>query len=280
LASPLEAKGASVKEHLLQTVLPEPVERRANLAREYLQIYLLRLLHEIGAMSELAFVGGTALRILYRLARFSEDLGFSYAPSEHGRSAFKANESFQALQRELMKAGYVIQMKASTKKNVVSAFYRFDGLPRQIGWSDDPRLALSIKLEVDLSPPAGAHVETTLIQRFFPVAIRHNDLPSLFAGKLHAILARPYAKGRDWYDLVWYLTSQHGLEPNLELLGNALQQTGHKIQAGKWREAVAQRLRSLKWSSVLADLRPFLERQSDLNMLQPELILKLVTEGT
>ena len=101
-------------------------------------------------------------------------------------------------------------------------------------------------------------------------------LPSLFAGKLHALLARPYAKGRDWFDLVWYLTEKRGLEPNVKLLGNALAQTKLAIEAVNWRAAVAKKLRSLKWSAVLTDLRPFVERQSDLEMIEPKAIEKLL----
>ncbi len=269
-----------MKDHLLQTVLVQSKDLRANLAREYLQIYILRLLHDTGSMTELAFIGGTALRILYKLARFSEDLDFSYAPSTPTKSTFDAQKMFEVLQRELNKAGYVVNLKARSKRNVASAFFRFEGLAKEAGWHSDPRLALSIKLEIDLRPPAGARLETTLIQRFFPVAIRHHDLPSLFAGKLHAILARPYAKGRDWYDLVWYLTREPAFEPNIELLANALEQTGHSLEAEDWREAVSARLGSLKWSSVLDDLRPFVERQSDLNIINPDLILKLLKDKT
>ena len=154
------------------------------------------------------------------------------------------------------------------------------GLPKEAGWSADPRIALSVKLEIDLRPPAGAVVETTLVQRFFPVALRHHDLPSLFAGKLHAILARRYAKGRDWFDLVWYLTEKRGLEPNPKLLANALKQTNHALPEGGWREAVMRRLASLDWKAVTADLRPFVQRQSDLEVIAPEHIVQLLSPGT
>ena len=134
-----------------------------------------------------------------------------------------------------------------------------------------------MKFEIDLRPPRPARVETTLIQRFYPVALCHYDLPSLFAGKLHAILARRWTKGRDWFDLVWYLTEKRGKDPNVRLLANALEQTGHPaLPAGGWREAVERRLRALDWKAVLADLRPFVERTSDLEMITPARILALL----
>jgi hypothetical protein len=151
-------------------------------------------------------------------------------------------------------------------------------LPREIGWSRDPRLALAVKVEIDMRPPDGAEVEATLIQRFFPLALRHYDLPSLFAGKIHAVLTRPYAKGRDWFDLVWYLTEKRNVGPNPRLLENALRQTGHaEMAAGDWRDAVRERLRALNWEEVTADLRPFLERQSDVHHMSPHLVEKLLS---
>jgi hypothetical protein len=102
-------------------------------------------------------------------------------------------------------------------------------------------------------------------------------LPSLFAGKLHAVLTWSYTKGRDWFDLVWYLTEQQELDPNLELLQNALDQTGNShIAAAQWRHQVRERLRQLDWARVLTDVKPFVERTTDLDQLDPALIEKLL----
>jgi predicted nucleotidyltransferase component of viral defense system len=267
-----------MKDHLLQTVLAQPVERRSNLAREYLQLYLLRLMHDAGSTGDLAFVGGTALRLLHRLPRFSEDLDFCHEPLPK-RTKFDAAALFDTIERGLSKAGYDVTVKAKPDRTVANAFFRFQGLPREAGWSRDPHLALSIKVDADLRPPKGAVVETTLVQRFFPVSLRHYDLPSLFAGKLHAILARRWAKGRDWFDLVWYLTEKTGLEPNLGLLENALKQTKTAaLPREGWRGAVRRRLETLDWKAIISDLRPFVERQSDLELLSREAIYKLLED--
>jgi predicted nucleotidyltransferase component of viral defense system len=268
-----------MKDHLLQTVLAQPVERRSNLAREYLQLYLLRLMHDAGSTGDLAFVGGTALRLLNRLPRFSEALDFCHEPLPK-RARFDAADLFDTIERGLSKAGYDVTVKAKPDRTVASAFFRFQGIPREAGWNRDPHLALSVKVEADLRPPKGAVVETTLVQRFFPVSLRHYDLPSLFAGKLHAILARRWAKGRDWFDLVWYLTEPKGLEPNLSLLENALKQTRTAaLPREGWRAAVRQRLETLDWKAVISDLRPFVERQSDLELLSKDAIHKLLEDG-
>lgn len=103
---------------------------------------------------------------------------------------------------------------------------------------------------------------------------------TLFAGKLHAILARRWVKSRDWFDLVWYLTERKGLEPNLELLEHALAQTKTSaLPREGWRAAVTRRLETLDWKAVVADLRPFVERQSDLEVLSKEAIHKLLDDG-
>lgn len=262
-----------MKDHLLQTVSSGTAEQRRNLAREYLQVYILRLLHEAGAFRNLAFLGGTALRLIHGLPRFSEDLDFSLATP-----GLDAPALFERAGNNLLEAGYALTTRPRARGNVASVFYAFHDLPRELGWSTDPRARFSVKLEIDLDPPTGAHVETTLVQRFFPVALRHHDLPSLFAGKLHAILTRPYTKGRDWFDLVWYLTEHRGLEPNLALLASALSQTGHgDLDASSWRSLARRRLRRIRWPRVLDELRPFVERTGDLDHLQLELVEKLLS---
>ncbi|HJX65768.1 MAG TPA: nucleotidyl transferase AbiEii/AbiGii toxin family protein [Polyangia bacterium] len=267
-----------MKDHLLQTVASLDPDKRIGPAREYVQMYILRLLHSAEAYRHMAFLGGTALRVLYDLPRFSDGLDFSVVPARPSTKAEAKPLDIEWLCKrladDLHKAGYDVQVKQRVGRIVANAFFRFQGLPRDLGWSRDPRLGLIVKVEIDRKPPEGAGIETTLVQRPFPIALRHYDRPSLFAGKLHAILCRPYTKGRDWFDLAWYLTAQRGLQPNLGLLANALKQTRTSIDASKWREAVRARLRSLKWAEVTSDLRGFLQRPDDLDQIRPELIEK------
>ena len=67
---------------------------------------------------------------------------------------------------------------------------------------------------------------TTIVRRYQTLHLQHHDRATLLAGKLHAILQRPYPKGRDVNDLLWYLSDPAWPEPNLVMLNNALQQTG------------------------------------------------------
>ena len=103
---------------------------------------------------------------------------------------------------------------------------RFPGLLYDLGLSGQRSEVLSVKLEVDTNPPAGAGLATTVVRRFVVLQLQHHDKASLLAGKLHTILQRFYTKGRDIYDLLWYLSDPAWPLPNLALLNNALAQTG------------------------------------------------------
>ena len=254
---------------------PDPIRSR-NLAREYLQARILEALQRSGAMIPLAFQGGTALRFLYNIARFSEDLDFALERPD-------ASYDFRAYLKEVLSTftaeGYNVQGKVNDQKTVHSAFIRFYGLPYELKLSQQTTEALSVKIEVDTNPPKGAGLEVDLIRRYIPLRLQHHDKASLLAGKLHAILQRKYAKGRDLYDLMWYLSDPNWPEPNLELLNNALAQSnwqGPRLSSENWRYLVFGRLESLDWSAALADVRPFLERPGEIELLTLENMRRLL----
>ncbi len=249
-----------------------------NLVREYLQARLLGALQRAGAMIPLAFQGGTALRFLYLAPRYSEDLDFSLE-REPARYDFRAY--LHVIRRDLTGEGYPVTLKVSDRRLVHSAFLRFPGLLYELGLSPHRDETLSVKLEVDTRPPAGAGLTTTLIRRHLPLHIQHHDRASLLAGKLHAILQRPFPKGRDWYDLLWYLSDPDWPPPNLTLLNNALKQTGWDsapLTESTWYGAVRQRLLEVNWEHILADVRPFLEPTAEVNLLTRENLLRLLEE--
>ena len=107
----------------------------------------------------------------------------------------------------------------------------------------------------------------------------HHDRSSLLAGKLHAVLARPYTKGRDLYDLAWYLSDPTWPEPNILLLANALDQTGWSgppVTGQSWRKQVAARLQAADWKLARDDVSPFLERKQDVDLVSEEVLLSLL----
>ncbi len=266
-----------MKEHLQQLAARADSDHaRGCLVREYLQARVLESLQDVGAFLKWAFVGGTALRFLFGLPRFSEDLDFSLiAPGEDAGVTPAVTEVKRALGLE----GYRIEVKVSGRKTVTSAWIRFPGLPHELGLSPHASQTLSIKVEVDSNPPPGAHLETSVVRRHVTLHLCHHDKASLLAGKLHAVLSRSWAKGRDLYDLVWYLADRTWPAPNLDLLNAAMAQTGSKgplLTTANWREQVRKRIEALDWEKARADVRPFLERERDLDLVTKEVLVRLL----
>ncbi|MFP4346258.1 MAG: nucleotidyl transferase AbiEii/AbiGii toxin family protein [Anaerolineales bacterium] len=255
--------------------VPSPLQGR-NLAREYLQARILGALQQAGAMVPLAFHGGTALRFLYALPRYSEDLDFAL---ERSAGDYDFRDYLRTIQRRLTAENYEVTVKLNDRKVVHSAFVRFPGLLYELGLSPHPSEILAVKVEVDTRPPAGAGLSTTVIRRHVLLHLQHHDRATLFAGKLHALLQRNYVKGRDLYDLVWYLSDPNWPQPNLPFLNNALQQTGwtgERLTTTNWRAVVREYVAALDWAQVVADVRPFLERKVDTELLIREIAMELL----
>lgn len=254
---------------------PTPVAGR-NVAREYLQAQILASLQRAGAMIPLAFHEGTALRFLYGIPRYSEDLDFTL---ERAVEEYDFRRYLNAMQRDLTAQGYAVALKVSDRGVVHSAFVRFAGLPHEMGLSPQPGEVLSVKIEVDTRPPAGAVLQTSVVRRHVILQLQHHDRASLLAGKLHALMQRRHAKGRDLYDLLWYLSDPAWPAPNLTLLNNALRQTGWagpELTAETWRGAVRERLKGLAWDRIVADVQPFLETGADPGLLTRDNLLRLL----
>ena len=250
-----------------------------NTAREYLQARVLGALQRAGAMIPLAFHGGTALRFLFSAQRYSEDLDFAL---EGSREGYDFRAYLRAIQAELQAEGYATQVRVNERKVVHSAFIRFPGLLYELGLSPHRDETLAVKLEVDTNPPAGAVLETTVVRRHLILRLQHHDQASLLAGKLHAVLQRPYLKGRDLYDLLWYLSAPDWPAPNLSLLNHALAQTGWAgpaLEETTWRPAVAARLRGADWTQAASDVRPFLEPGAGADLLALENLAPLLMKG-
>lgn len=266
-----------MKEYLAELVrtAPTPVMAR-NAAREYLQARILASLQRAGAMIPLAFHGGTALRFLYSTARYSEDLDFAL---EKNKDNYDFRAYLRSIQRDFRAESYTVDMKVSDQRIVHSAFIRFPGLLHELKLPPHTDEVLSVKLEVDTNPPAGAQLATTLVRRHVPLQIQHHDRASLLAGKLHAVLQRSFTKGRDMYDLLWYLSDPTWSPPNLVLLNNALKQTGWQgepLTETTWRAVLRDRLQLLAWDNVLNDVRPFIEPSINVEILTRENLLKLL----
>ena len=150
-----------------------------------------------------------------------------------------------------------------------------------MGLSPHQSETISIKVEIDSNPPTGAKLETSIIRRHCLLNLQHYDKSSLLAGKLRALSSRKYTKGRDVYDLMWYLSDKTWPEPNIVLLNNALEHTGWsgpEFTLKNWREHIAERLSEFDWDKIIADVKPFIEKQSNLKMLTFQNLVKLIND--
>lgn len=266
-----------MKEYLATLIRPvqSPNEGR-NLAREYLQALILQGLQRAGAMTALAFHGGTALRFLFSLPRFSEDLDFAL---EGHPTTYNFRAYLRSIQKDLEAQGYTVTFKVNDGKTVHSAFVRFPNLLFELSLSPHQDEVLAVKLEVNTNPPTGAKLATSLVRRHVLLNVQHHDRESLLAGKLHAILQRPFFKGRDMYDMMWYLSDKEWPAPNLDLLNNALKQTnwsGETLSLQNWRKVVSKKIESTPWEQAVDDVRPFIASPDDLELLTRENLLNLL----
>lgn len=155
-----------------------------------------------------AFYGGTALRIFYNLDRFSEDLDFTlFTPNP----AWSWKPFADAIKNELTSFGFDVSFIEKDKKSqtaIKSAFLKTPTVQELIKIGVHPETMIRIKVEIDTNPPSGYGYEQKFLSQPIPVSIRCVNEECLFAGKMHAALFRAWkgrVKGRDWYDMVWFI---------------------------------------------------------------------------
>lgn len=249
--------------------------RKLNLLREYVQSQALRSLHESEAFVNLSFVGGSALRFVFNLPRFSEALDFAL----DNRDGYTPESWMKKLKNDLSLAGFDTSLSWNGLTTVHNAWIKIDGLLSDAGLAVMQSQKLSIKLEIDTNPPTGARSERNIIARHAMLSINHYDLPSLMAGKVHALITRKYSKGRDWYDLLWYRGRKPPVEPNLVQLQNALDQTQGEavVDSAQWKHQLIERINNLDCSVLAADVKPFLERRNEAALLTLENMHSVLT---
>jgi hypothetical protein len=254
---------------------PDPRRRRSR-AREYLQARILLALQDSGAFTSWAFVGGTALRFLYGIPRYSEDLDFSATALD---ADVRFADRMDSVNNDLKLETYRVEVQSRIGPAVASSMVTFRGLLHELGISAHEDEVLKVKVEIDCKPPAGARLETRLVRRFVMLNLLHHDRASLLAGKLHAVMTRQYTKGRDLYDLVWYLSDPGWPPPNLVQLDNALRQTGWdgpEVTADNWRSFVLRALERIDWKKARQDVAPFLERRRDVDLVSETTLVALL----
>lgn len=215
------------------------VEDYVRALREILQEVALLGLWRSKFFERAAFYGDTALRLLYGMDRFSEDLDFSLL---RPMSEFDLSRYLNALEREIRSFGFEVRVTRREKRAespVQSAFLKADPMKHLLTIRKAEEVArqlphgqvMKVKIEVDTDPPPGFATENKFLLHPIPFSVRTFVLPDLFAGKMHAVLCRRWksrVKGRDWYDLVWYAAYHPQLD--LDHLEQRMIQSGHLDQ--------------------------------------------------
>jgi len=253
-----------IQKRLAKYKVVGPIEEE-NALKEILQEILLFSLWQADFFEVAAFQGGTSLRILHGLPRFSEDIDFILIEPDPAFSWKPYLESLIETCKEFGIAPEALD-KNHMDRNVKAALIKDNSIANQLnlGFIDNQSdRTLKIKLEIDCNPPAGSDCEYTYLD--FPVdfEVCHQDMSSNFALKTHALLCRPYLKGRDWYDFGWYIAEE--VTPNLLLLKNALDQygpwKGKELNVDrKWlAKVLGDKIASIDWQAAAADVERFLK---------------------
>jgi len=267
------------------------VEDSQRALREVMQEIALLGLWRSKFFENAAFYGGTALRVLYGLDRFSEDLDFSLLEK---RKNFDLGDYSEALKRELASFGFAVEIESRPKPAsaaIQSAFLKADTRTQMITVEFDKGLVqkvprnqvLKIKLEIDVDPPPGFATEVRYLLRPVPFSVRTFSLPDLFAGKMHAVLCRGWksrVKGRDWYDLVWF--AAYHPELHLVHLEQRMRQTGHwqgpaPLTAGDLRDLLSNRIEKVDIDQIRRDVERFVKDPAALAVWSKEFFLDVAS---
>jgi len=266
-------------------------EDYVNALREILQELALLGLWRAKFFEHAAFYGGTALRVLYGLDRYSEDLDFSLLAPD---PSFSLQGFGEALAREIQSFGFEVafESRQKTKESAIESAFLKTNTYRQLVLIEvdqaalrgvHPSKTLKIRLEVDIDPPGGFRTQTHFVLQPIPFSVRVFCLPDLFAGKLHAVLCRKWktrVKGRDWYDLVWYA----GRYPHFRIhhLEARMRQTGdytddRPLDAARLNGLLCQAVENLDVTSACREVAPFVVDRRALDLWSKPFLNQIIT---
>lgn len=250
----------------LESYQSESWQAEEMAVKEIYQEVALAALSRTGFFKWAAFQGGTALRVLYGLDRFSEDLDFLLKKPD---SKFELKNYIKTLVDEFRIYGIPVSTQDRSKggDTIQKLFLKQESSGMVLALRHHPREGrpqkIKIKIEVDTNPPAGSRSDVKYLDFPFPFGVTVQDLPSLFAGKSHALLTREYTKGRDWYDFLWYVARKTPI--NFTFLSRACEQVGPwqgrtLNLTKKWYLAeLAKKIESTDWIDARNDVHRFLK---------------------
>jgi len=274
----------------LQEYNPQTQQQTYDAIREIMQEIALAGLQRSGFFEKAAFYGGTALRIFYQLDRYSEDLDFSLLAID---PSFSLEPYFEAVTSEFRALGMTVSInekKKSVISSVESAFLKSDTVWKelvleevipQLGLTNMP--SIKIKIEVDKKPPLGFVTEEKLLLRPFSFYVKCFTLSSLFAGKMHALLFRKWknrVKGRDWYDLEWYIKKRIPLDIDHFLLRakDTGDWQGSSISKKDILDLLKKKIETVDIKNVKEDIERFIPDHTVLDIWSREYFTQLIQQ--
>jgi predicted nucleotidyltransferase component of viral defense system len=247
----------------LKKYSPTTVEEEEDALKEILQEIILNGLSHANFFAEAIFHGGTCLRVVHNMQRFSEDLDFLL---KQVNPDFKWQPYQQAILDICRQYGISPEIKDKSKAGtfVQKMFVKDNSIGKliELSFKHHPYKKFTIKLEIDINPPVGSTTEIKFLDFPIDFPIEIQDISSNFASKSHALLCRTYVKGRDWYDFLWYVRKE--VIPNFDLLSNAINQQGAwaeqqiAITLTWYINALETKIKNVDWEMAKKDVSPFL----------------------
>ena len=282
----------NVIQEMLNRYDAKDLSEKKDALKEVIQEIVLCGLSRAGFFRKAAFYGGTALRVFHNLDRFSEDLDFSLETTDE---SFLLSDYFSVLRKEIASFGLNVEISEKVKSGesaVQSAFLKGNTKEHMMMFFDADQAIdripgnelIKIKFEVDTNPPALASFERKYRLLPVPYEVMLYDIPSLFAGKVHAVICRAWKsriKGRDLYDYVYFLSK--GAHLNTEHLKARLVQSG-VLNAGDSftvedaKHLLCERFETIDYAQAKEDVLPFLKNGSSLDIWSAD-FFRQITEG-
>ena len=281
----------SMIEQMLMQYQADTIYDKKNAVKEIMQEIVLCGLSRAGFFKEATFYGGTALRIFYGLDRFSEDLDFSLMTENKD---FDLGSYFPILEKEVRSYGLNVTITEKEKmhdSNIRSAFLKGNTKEHLLLFYADQPIAgiadtelIKIKFQVDINPPRYASFEHRYRLLPAPYEVKLYDAPSLFAGKIHAVICRAWksrVKGRDLYDYVFFLARKTTV--NLKHLRERLLQTAYiteevECTVEKIKEMLTERFENIDYEQAKQDVESFIRDEDSLKLWGKD-FFKQITRG-
>jgi len=267
----------TIFESLVDRYQPQNDEQRVNAQRETMQKVALAGLRRGGFFEHAAFYGGTCLRLMYGLKRFSEDMDFSLAEKNDN---IHLEDYFQAIVDEFALVELPVEIQKKDKKmfgRVESAFLKEDTEAYEIKFQT--RKMMKVKIELDTDPPLLFNTEQRILTEPYAFPVRCFTLPALYAGKMHALVYRAWqtrVKGRDWYDFEWYVN--HNVPLDFAHLQERIREfNGQTLSKDEFKQMLHDKLAHTDIASVKQDVLPFVNREHvrDLDFWSNDYFLQL-----